>query len=182
MSFLREKYNKEAVPDLMDEFGITNQLRVPDVDKVVLNMGLGEATENPKVIEEAVDEMALITGQEPVVTNARRSIAGFHLREGMPIGVKVTLRDKRMYEFLERLVYVSLPRVRDFNGISPDAFDGHGNYSLGINDQTIFPEIDYDNVDTIRGLQVTVVTTAENDEQGKRLLEKLGFPFKDMNE
>jgi len=182
MSFLREKYNKEAVPDLMDEFGIQNQFRVPDVEKVVLNMGLGEATENPKVIDEAVEEMALITGQEPVVTNARRSIAGFHLREGMPIGVKVTLREKRMYEFLERLVYVSLPRVRDFNGISTKSFDGHGNYSLGINDQTIFPEIDYDNVDTIRGLQVTVVTSAENDEQGKRLLEKLGFPFKDMNE
>ncbi len=182
MSFLREKYNKEAVPDLMDEFGIQNQFRVPDVEKVVLNMGLGEATENPKVVDKAVEEMALITGQEPVVTNARRSIAGFHLREGMPIGVKVTLREKRMYEFLERLVYVSLPRVRDFNGISTKSFDGHGNYSLGINDQTIFPEIDYDNVDTIRGLQVTVVTSAENDEQGKRLLEKLGFPFKDMNE
>ncbi len=180
MSFLREKYQKEAVPTLMDEFGLTNEMNVPDLEKTVVNMGLGEAVDNPKVIDEAVEELALITGQQPAVTRAKRSIAAFKVREGMPIGAKVTLREQRMYEFLERLVYVALPRVRDFNGINPDAFDGHGNYSLGLEEQIIFPEIDYDNVDTIRGMGVTVVTSAPNDEQGKSLLDKLGFPFKDQ--
>ena len=180
MSFLREKYQTEAVPTLMEQFGLTNEMNVPELEIVVVNMGLGEAVDNPKVIDEAVEELALITGQQPVVTRAKRSIAAFKVREGMPIGAKVTLREKRMYEFLERLIYVALPRVRDFNGINPDAFDGHGNYSLGIDEQIIFPEIDYDNVDTIRGMGVTVVTSADNDEQGKTLLDKLGFPFKDQ--
>jgi large subunit ribosomal protein L5 len=181
MSFLREKYEKEAVPTLMEEFGIDNEMRVPELDKIVVNMGLGEAVENPKVIDQAVEELAAITGQEPVVTEAKRSIAAFKVREGMPIGAKVTLRDVRMWEFFERLIYVSLPRVRDFDGVSPDAFDGYGNYTLGIEEQIIFPEIDYDSVDKIRGLGITIVTSAENDEQGRRLLGKLGFPFSDMN-
>mgnify|MGYP006281383907 CR=1 FL=1 len=182
MSFLKKKYKKEAVPELMEEFGFGNQMRVPEVEKVIVNMGLGEAVDNPKVIDQAVEELAAITGQQPVVTKAKRSIAAFKVREGMPIGAKVSLRSIRMYEFLERLIYVALPRVRDFNGINPNAFDGHGNYSLGLDEQIIFPEIDYDNVDKIRGMGVTVVTSAENDEQGKSLLEKLGFPFSDKNE
>lgn len=182
MSFLKEKYETEAVPALMEEFDLDNEMRVPELQKVIVNVGLGEAVDNPKVIDQAVEELAAITGQEPVVTKAKRSIAAFKVREGMPIGAKVSLRDIRMYEFLERLVYVSLPRVRDFNGISPDAFDGHGNYTIGVEDQTIFPEIDYDNVDKIRGLGVTVVSSAENDEQGRRLLGKLGFPFSDIHE
>lgn len=182
MSFLREKYETEAVPTLMDEFGIENEMRVPELEKVIVNTGLGEAVDNPKIIDQAVEELAKITGQQPVVTKAKRSIAAFKVREGMPIGAKVSLRGKRMYEFLERLVYVALPRVRDFNGISPDAFDGHGNYTVGVEEQTIFPEIDYDSVDQIRGLGVTVVTSAENDEQGRVLLDELGFPFSDKHD
>lgn len=181
MSFLREKYEKEAVPTLMEEFGIDNEMRVPELEKVVVNMGLGEAVDNPKVIDQAVEELAAITGQQPVVTEAKRSIAAFKVREGMPIGAKVTLRDIRMWEFMERLIYVSLPRVRDFGGVSPDAFDGHGNYSLGVEEQIIFPEIDYDSVDKVRGMSITIVTSAENDEQGRNLLGQLGFPFSDMN-
>jgi large subunit ribosomal protein L5 len=182
MSFLKEKYETEAVPALMEEFDLDNEMRVPELQKVIVNTGLGEAVDNPKVIDQAVEELAAITGQEPIVTKAKRSIAAFKVREGMPIGAKVSLRDTRMYEFLERLVYVALPRVRDFNGISPDAFDGHGNYTIGIEEQTIFPEIDYDSVDKVRGLGVTVVTSAENDEQGRELLGKLGFPFSDKHE
>ena len=182
MSFLREKYNKESIPALMDQFELGNEMRVPEIEKAIVNMGLGEAVDNPKVIDKAVDELRAITGQEPQVTNAKRSIAAFKVREGMPIGAKVTLRGVRMWEFLERLVYVALPRVRDFNGISPDAFDGHGNYTLGVDEQIIFPEIAYDEVDKIRGLGVTIVTSAENDEQGYSLLNTLGFPFADIHE
>lgn len=182
MSFLREKYNKESIPTLMDQFELGNEMRVPKVEKAIVNMGLGEAVDNPKVIDKAVDELKAITGQEPQVTKAKRSIAAFKVREGMPIGAKVTLRGVRMWEFLERLVYVALPRVRDFNGINPDGFDGHGNYTLGVNEQIIFPEIAYDEVDKIRGLGVTIVTSAENDEQGYSLLDTLGFPFADKHE
>lgn len=178
MSFLLEKYQKEIVPALMEQFAYRNPMMVPKVDKIVINMGLGEAVAKPNIIEIAVNELTAISGQKPVVTRARRSIASFKLREGMPIGAKVTLRSQRMYEFLERLLYVALPRVRDFNGVSDTAFDGHGNYSLGIKEQIIFPEIDYDRVDTIRGMNITIVTTAENDEQAKTLLRHFGMPFR----
>lgn len=178
MSFLQEKYQKEVVPGLMEEFGYDNNMTVPRVEKVVVNMGLGEAVQNAKVIEKGVAEVRAITGQEPVVTRARRSIAAFKLREGMPIGVKTTLRGRMMYEFLERLIYVALPRVRDFKGISPKSFDGHGNYTFGIGEQIIFPEINYDDVDTIRGLSVTVVTSAETDDEARSLLKKIGMPFR----
>ncbi|MFB6265147.1 MAG: 50S ribosomal protein L5 [Bradymonadaceae bacterium] len=182
MSFLRETYETEAVPSLIEDFDFDNEMRVPEVEKVVVNMGLGEAVDNPKIIDNAVEELAAITAQEPVVTRAKRSIAGFKVRKGQPIGAKVTLRDTRMFEFLERLIYVALPRVRDFEGIDPEAFDGHGNYSLGIEEQIIFPEIEYDSVDKIRGLEVTVVTSAENDEQGRALLTYLDFPFSESGD
>jgi large subunit ribosomal protein L5 len=178
MSFLLEKYNKEIVPALMEEFGFSNPMRVPKIDKIVLNMGLGDAVQHPNVIEAAVEEVTKITGQRPVVTRARRSIAGFKLREGMPIGVKVTMRKQRAFEFLERLIFVALPRVRDFKGVSDTAFDGHGNYSLGIREQIIFPEINYDQVDKVRGMNITFVTTAESDEVARALLRGLGMPFK----
>ncbi len=178
MSFLLEKYQKETVPALMEQFAYRNPMMVPKIEKVVINMGLGEAVQKPNIVEIAVNELTAIAGQKPVITRARRSIAGFKLREGMPIGAKVTLRNQRMYEFLERLLYVALPRVRDFKGVSDTAFDGHGNYSLGIKEQIIFPEIDYDRVDTIRGMNITIVTTAEDDEQGKVLLRLLGMPFR----
>lgn len=178
MAFLAKKYETEVKPDLMEEFQFGNPMRVPALEKIVLNMGLGEAVQNPKVIETAVEEMALISGQSPVVTRAKRSIAGFKLRQGMPIGVKVTLRGPRMWEFLERLIFVALPRVRDFSGVSPKSFDGHGNYTLGVEEQIIFPEINYDKVDKIRGLNITLVTSAEDDEAGYSLLEKLGIPFR----
>ena len=178
MSFLLEKYQKEITPTLMEEFSYRNPMMVPRLEKVVINMGLGAAVQKPNLIEVAVNELMAISGQKPVVTRARRSIASFKLREGMPIGAKVTLRNQRMYEFLERLLYVALPRVRDFNGVSDTAFDGHGNYSLGIKEQIIFPEIDYDSVDTMRGMNITIVTTAQNDEQAKRLLRLFGMPFR----
>ncbi len=178
MSFLLQKYKTEVQPALMEEFQFGNPMRVPTVKKVVLNMGLGEAVQNSKVIEHGLNDLALIAGQKPVVAKARRSIATFKLREGMPIGVKVTLRESRMWEFLERLIYVALPRVRDFNGISPKSFDGHGNYTLGIQEQIIFPEIDYDKVDKIRGLNVSIVTNAETDEVALSLLKHLGMPFR----
>ena len=177
MSFLHERYQKEVVPALMEEFGYDNPMTVPKLEKVVVNMGLGDAVQNPKIIDVAVEELRSITGQKPVVTRARRSIAGFQLREGMPIGVKATLRGRRMFEFLERLIYVALPRVRDFNGVSPKSFDGHGNYSLGLGEQTIFPEIDYDQVEKLRGMNVTVVTTAKTDEESRHLLDHIGMPF-----
>ena len=178
MSFLLEKYQKEIVPQLMEDFSFGNPMRVPRVQKVVINMGLGEAVQHPNIIETAVAEMTALSGQKPVVTRARRSIAGFKLREGMPIGVKVTLRNQRMFHFLERLIYVALPGVRDFKGVSDTAFDGHGNYSLGIKEQIIFPEIDYDTVNKIRGMNITIVTSAENDEQARELLRKMGMPFR----
>jgi len=177
MAFLVEKYKTEVVPALIEEFAFGNPMEVPRLAKVVVNMGLGEAVQQPKIIEAATNELATITGQKPVVTRARKSIATFKLREGMPIGAKVTLRGARMYEFLERLIYIALPRVRDFKGVSDKAFDGHGNYSLGIREQIIFPEIEYDKVDKIRGMNITIVTTAETDDHARALLRNLGMPF-----
>jgi large subunit ribosomal protein L5 len=174
---LRERYEREIVPALMQEFKFDNVMRVPKVKKVVLNIGLGEATQNAKALESAEKDLATISGQHPVITRAKRSIAAFKLRTGMPIGMMVTLRDRRMYEFLDRLVSVVLPRIRDFRGVSRTSFDGKGNYSLGFKDQLMFPEIDYDKVEKPRGFQVTIVTTAQSDEEGRRLLELLGMPF-----
>lgn len=177
MSNLKTRYQTEVRPALMEEFGLGNPFEIANVEKVVLNMGLGEAVQNPKVIDAALGEMSKITGQKAVVTRARRSIATYKLREGMPIGVKTTLRGQRMWEFLERLIYVALPRVRDFKGVSDKAFDGHGNYSLGITEQIIFPEIDYDEVDAVRGMNITIVSTTSDDDQARSLLRKLGMPF-----
>lgn len=177
MPRLRERYEREIVPALMQEFKFENVMRVPRVKKVVLNIGLGEATQNAKALESAEKDLATITGQHAVVTRSKRSIAAFKLRTGMPIGMMVTLRDRRMYEFLDRLVSVVLPRIRDFHGVSRTSFDGRGNYSLGFKDQLMFPEIDYDKVEKPRGFQITIVTTARSDEEGRRLLELMGMPF-----
>jgi large subunit ribosomal protein L5 len=174
---LRERYEQEIIPALMKEFKFDNVMRVPRVKKVVLNIGLGEATQNAKALESAEKDLATISGQHPVVTRSKRSIAAFKLRTGMPIGMMVTLRDRRMYEFLDRLVSVVLPRIRDFRGVSGTSFDGRGNYSLGFKDQLMFPEIDYDKVEKPRGFQITIVTTARSDEEGRRLLELIGMPF-----
>ncbi len=174
---LKDKYEKEVVPALMREFGYKNIMEVPRITKVVLNMGLGEAVQEPKVIDRAMEELARIAGQRPYVRRAKKSIAAFKLRKGMPIGVAVTLRKDRMWEFLDRLVNLALPRVRDFRGVSDSSFDGRGNYTLGLKEQIIFHEIDYDKVDKVRGLSVTVVTTAETDEEARALLAKLGMPF-----
>jgi large subunit ribosomal protein L5 len=178
MNRLREKYVKEVVPALKKEFGYTNVMAIPKVEKVVINMGLGEATANAKVIEVATDELGRISGQKPVVRRAKKSIAQFKVRAGMPVGAMVTLRGERMYEFLDRLVSVALPRVRDFKGISPKGFDGRGNYTLGLRDQLIFPEIDYMKVDKARGMNVSVVTTAKSDEEARKLLQFMGLPFR----
>ena len=178
MSRLRERYQADVAPALQKEFGYGNVMAIPKVVKVVVNMGLGEATQNVKLIETATDELARIAGQRPVTRRARKSIAQFKLRQGMPIGTSVTLRGDRMYEFLDRLISVALPRVRDFRGISPKGFDGRGNYTLGLRDQLIFTEIDYMRVDTTRGMNVSVVTTAGTDEEARRLLQLLGMPFK----
>merc|ERR1711974_9646 len=175
-------YKTEVAPGLMEEFGFDNVMQVPRVEKVVLNMGLGEAVRNAKIIEPAVEELTKIAGQQAVVTRARRSIAGFKLREGMPIGAKVTLRGERMFHFLERLIYIALPRVRDFKGVSEKAFDGHGNYSIGLKEQIIFPEIDYDAVDAVRGLNITIVTSAETDDHARSLLSKMGMPYRRKNQ
>ncbi len=175
---LRERYQKDVVPALMKRFGYKNPMQVPRVRKVVVNMGLGEAVGNPKLVDGAVSELTTITGQKAVVTRAKKSIAGFKLREGMPIGAKVTLRRERMWEFLDRLVSLSLPRVRDFRGVSPRAFDGAGNYTLGLKEQIVFPEIDFDKVDKIKGMNITVVTSAETDQEAKELLGQLGMPFR----
>ena len=175
---LRSRYREEIIPTLMKEFGYKNTLQVPRLDKIVVNMGLGIALQDPKVLDHAVEELGLITGQRPVVTKSRKSIANFKLREGMRIGAMVTMRGDRMYEFLDRLVSIALPRVRDFRGTSPKAFDGRGNYSMGIREQIIFPEINYDKIDRIKGMNVTINTTARTDEEGKRLLELLGMPFR----
>lgn len=174
---LKQVYLDEAVPKLMKEFDIENVLAVPVVEKIVLNMGLGEATQNIKILDGAVEELAVIAGQRPVITRARKSIAAFKLREGVPIGCRVTLRGPRMWEFLDRLISTALPRVRDFRGVPPTSFDGRGNYTLGIKDHLVFPDVDYDKVDVSKGLNVTIVTTAENDEQAFYLLRELGMPF-----
>jgi large subunit ribosomal protein L5 len=174
----REKYEKEIVPVLMKRFGYKNPMQVPRIKKVVVNMGLGEAVGNPKLIDSAVAELSAITGQKPVVTRAKKSIATFKLREGMPIGAMVTLRRERMWEFLDRLITLSLPSVRDFRGTSPRAFDGAGNYTLGLREQIVFPEIDFDKVDKVKGLNITINTTAHTDEEAKELLAKLGMPFR----
>ena len=175
---LRTRYQKDVVPALMKRFGYTNTMQVPRLKKVVVNMGLGEATQNPKLVDAAVIEMGAITGQKPVVTRAKKSIATFKLRENMPIGAMVTLRRERMWEFVDRLISISLPRVRDFRGVSPKAFDGAGNYTLGLKEQIVFPEIDFDKVEKVKGMNITFVTTAENNEEAKELLAQLGMPFR----
>jgi large subunit ribosomal protein L5 len=174
---LEQKYREEIMASLMKRFGYTSPMAVPKLTKIIVNMGLGEAVSDPKVLDKAVEELTAITGQKPVITKARKSIAGFKLRAGMPIGCMVTLRKQRMYEFLDRLVNVALPRVRDFKGVSPKAFDGRGNYALGLREQIIFPEINYDKIDKVRGLSVSIVTTARTDEEGYQLLKELGMPF-----
>ena len=175
---LRKRYKDEIVPQLMKDFSFTNVMQVPKLDRIIVNMGLGEAVQNAKLIESAAEELSAITGRKPIITRAKKSIASFKLREGMPIGVMVTLRGEQMYDFLDRLVSIALPRTRDFKGISPKAFDGRGNYTLGIREQIVFPEINYDKVDRIKGMNVTFVTTAETDEQGRALLKSLGMPFR----
>jgi large subunit ribosomal protein L5 len=174
---MKERYQKEVAPVLMKEFGLRNVMQVPRLSKILVNVGVGEALDNAKALESAVADVTVICGQRPVVTKARKSIANFKLREGRSIGVKVTLRGERMWSFFDRLVNVALPRTRDFRGVSPDSFDGRGNYTLGVREQLIFPEIEYDKIDKIRGFEVTVVTTAPDDAQGRRLLELLGMPF-----
>ncbi|MGB7861324.1 MAG: 50S ribosomal protein L5 [Acidimicrobiia bacterium] len=178
MARLRTKYRDELAPKLQEDLGLGNVMQVPTLEKIVLNMGIGEAIADKKAVEEALDELGLISGQKPRINRARKSIANFKLREGMPIGVSVTLRGDRMWEFFDRLLSIAIPRVRDFRGLNPKAFDGHGNYSVGASEQLIFPEIDFDRVTTTRGLNITIVTTAENDEQGKALLDAFGFPFR----
>lgn len=178
MVLLEERYQKECVPELMKHFGYKNPHQVPRIEKIILNMGLGEAIENPKVLDSAMEELTLVSGQKPVITRARKSIAAFKVREGMPIGCRVTLRRQRMYDFLTKLINIAIPRIRDFRGISPKAFDGNGNYTLGIKEQIIFPEIDYDKIDKIKGMNVTIVTSAETDDESRHLLNILGMPFR----
>lgn len=175
---LVERYKRDIAPKLMKRFGYKNQMQLPRLKKIVVNVGLGEATANPKLVESTVQEVAAITGQKPVVTRARKSIANFKLRQDMPIGVMVTLRRERMWEFFDRLVSISLPRVRDFRGVSARAFDGAGNYTLGLKEQIVFPEINFDKVDKVKGMNITIVTTAENNEEAKELLAQLGMPFR----
>lgn len=177
MNRLYAKYKNEIVASMMEKFNYKSVMQVPKVEKIVINIGVGDATSNAKNLEKAVEELSLISGQKPVVTKAKKSIAGFRLREGMPIGAKVTLRGERMYEFLDKLVTVSLPRVRDFHGVSKKAFDGRGNYTLGIKEQLIFPEVDYDLIDKVRGMDIVIVTTANTDEESRELLSQLGMPF-----
>jgi large subunit ribosomal protein L5 len=177
MNRLKEKYQKEIVSSLTEKFNYPSVMAVPKIEKIVVNMGIGDAVQNAKVLDKAVEELQAITGQKPVITKAKKSIAGFKLREGMPIGAKVTLRGERMYDFLDKLVSVSLPRVRDFRGVSKKAFDGRGNYTLGVREQLIFPEIDYDKVDKVRGMDIVIVTTAKTDEEARELLTQVGMPF-----
>jgi large subunit ribosomal protein L5 len=177
MNRLQEKYNSDVIPALRKSFEYKNIMQVPRLDKVVVNIGMGEAMDNPKALEAAVNDLAIITGQKPVMTKARKSIANFKLREGRMIGTKVTLRGDKMWAFLDRLMTTALPRVRDFRGVSPNAFDGRGNYTLGLRDQLIFPEIEYDKIDKLRGMEVTIVTTANNDNQARAMLQLLGMPF-----
>lgn len=182
MARLKELYKQEVVPALIRQFGYTNPMAVPRLTKVVLNVGVGEGTTNPRLLDSVAEELAAITGQKPVIKKARKAIAGFKLRAGMPIGVMVTLRRERMYEFLDRLMNIALPRVRDFRGVSPGAFDGRGNYTLGIRDQVIFPELDAGRVERVYGMNITVVTTAKSDEEARFLLERLGMPFQKREE
>ncbi|MDT2596137.1 50S ribosomal protein L5 [Enterococcus dongliensis] len=177
MNRLKEKFVSEITPSLMEKFNYNSVMEVPKVEKIVINMGVGDAVSNAKNLDKAVEELALISGQKPIITKAKKSIAGFRLREGMPIGAKVTLRGERMYEFLDKLVTVSLPRVRDFHGVSKKSFDGRGNFTLGVKEQLIFPEVDYDLVDKVRGMDIVVVTTAKTDEESRELLTQLGMPF-----
>jgi large subunit ribosomal protein L5 len=177
MARLFDQYKSDVIPQMMTEFGYKNVMQVPKLQKIVVNIGLGEAIQNAKAIDAAVSDLSAITGQKPVVTRAKKSIAAFKLRAGMPIGAMVTLRGQRMYEFLDRLTAVTMPRIRDFRGVSPNSFDGRGNYTLGLREQIVFPEIDYDKVDKTRGLEMSIVTTAKNDEEGRRLLALLGVPF-----
>ena len=177
MNRLKEKFVSEITPSLMEKFNYDSVMEVPKVEKIVINMGVGDAVTNAKNLDKAVEELALISGQKPIITKAKKSIAGFRLREGMPIGAKVTLRGERMYEFLDKLVSVSLPRVRDFHGVSKKSFDGRGNFTLGVKEQLIFPEVDYDLVDKVRGMDIVVVTTAKTDEESRELLTQLGMPF-----
>ena len=176
-SYLAEEYKEKVAPELAEKFDYKSSMQIPKIDKIVLNMGVGDATQNSKLLDEAVEELGLIAGQKPLITKAKKSIAGFRLREGMSIGAKVTLRGTRMYDFLDKLVNVSLPRVRDFRGVSNKAFDGRGNYTLGVREQLIFPEIDYDNVNRVRGLDIVIVTTANTDEESRELLTQFGMPF-----
>ena len=178
MARLKERYQKEVAPAIAKEFGIENPMAVPRLTKIVLNMGMGEAVANAKILDTAVEELRAIAGQKPVITKAKKSIASFKLRQGMPIGVMVTLRGEQMYEFFDRLVSVALPRVRDFRGVSPKAFDGRGNYTVGIKEQLIFPEIDFNKVDKLRGMNISIVTTARDDDQARALLKALGMPFR----
>lgn len=177
MNRLKEKFVSEITPSLMEKFNYDSVMEVPKVEKIVINMGVGDAVSNAKNLDKAVEELALISGQKPIITKAKKSIAAFRLREGMPIGAKVTLRGERMYEFLDKLVSVSLPRVRDFHGVSKKSFDGRGNFTLGVKEQLIFPEVDYDLVDKVRGMDIVVVTTAKTDEESRELLTQLGMPF-----
>ena len=177
MERLKEKYTKEVVPALMEKFGYKNIMQVPKLEKIVLNMGVGEAVGNPKVLDSAVSDLTLIAGQKPILTRAKKSLAAFKLREGMPIGAKVTLRGERMYQFLDKFMNVALPRVRDFRGISDKSFDGRGNYAMGIKEQLMFPEIEYDKVDKLRGMDIIIVTTANSDEEAREFLKLMGMPF-----
>ncbi|WP_451923546.1 50S ribosomal protein L5 [Tannockella kyphosi] len=177
MNRLKERYENEVIKSMMEKFNYSSKMQAPKVEKIVLNIGVGDAVSNSKLLEDAVAELALITGQKPITTKAKKSIAGFKLREGAPIGCKVTLRGERMYEFLDKLVNISLPRVRDFRGVSADSFDGRGNYTLGIKEQLIFPEINFDKVNKLRGMDIVFVTTAKTDEEGRELLTQLGMPF-----
>lgn len=177
MARLKDKYNETIKQELVNKFNYTSVMQAPKIDKIVVNMGIGDAVQNAKVLDTAVEELSAITGQKPVITKAKKSIATFRLREGMPIGAKVTLRGERMYEFLDKLISVSLPRVRDFRGISKKAFDGRGNYTLGVKEQLIFPEIDYDKVSKVRGMDIVIVTTANTDEEARELLTQFGMPF-----
>ncbi|HZJ90594.1 MAG TPA: 50S ribosomal protein L5 [Oscillospiraceae bacterium] len=178
MNRVQERYNEEIIPALMKNFDYSSVMQVPKLSKIVLNMGVGDAKEDSKAIDNAIEDLTTIAGQKAIVTHAKKSIANFKLRAGMPIGAKVTLRGDRMYYFFDKLISVALPRVRDFRGINPNSFDGHGNFTLGAREQLIFPEIDYDSIDKIRGLDIVIVTTAETDEEGKALLEALGMPFR----
>lgn len=179
MAGLKEKYEKDVVPKLVEQFQYTNVHQVPKLVKVTVNRGLGEAAQNAKSLENSLSEIAMITGQKPVVTRAKKAIAGFKIRQGMPVGVMVTLRASRMYAFLDRLINLSLPRIRDFRGISPKSFDGRGNYTLGLREQIIFPEVEYDSIDQVRGMDISIITTANTDEEGRALLKELGMPFRD---